>query len=83
MCTDKNGRIYFPCGAVANSMFNDTFKMFQHGTSSKEVTLIKKGIAWESDKKNKFKNPDRFLEFLDPTNPVREKFARPKGTLTD
>lgn len=44
-----------PCGAIANSLFNDEITLKK---DAKEVTVWKTGIAWESDKKYKFKNPD-------------------------
>lgn len=47
-----------PCGAIANSMFSDTLNIkwndVDNGTL---VPLIKYGIAWPSDKINKFLNP--------------------------
>jgi hypothetical protein len=48
--------IYFPCGSIANSMFSDVITM--KNNISEETPLIRKGIAWESDKKHKFKNPN-------------------------
>ncbi|KAJ1150904.1 hypothetical protein NDU88_003691 [Pleurodeles waltl] len=48
-----------PCGAIANSMFNDSFKLYyvlNNGTKT-ELTLNKRGIAWWTDKNVKFKNP--------------------------
>lgn len=65
-----------PCGAIANSIFNDTF-----GLSFKDLTrmqksyspikLTKTGIAWATDKSSKFRNPpkmDTFNEFVKPPN---------------
>ncbi|KAM6969060.1 cell cycle control protein 50B [Tautogolabrus adspersus] len=47
-----------PCGAVANSMFNDTFKLFQIVNGNrKQVPLDGKGIAWWSDYNIKYRNP--------------------------
>ncbi|CAB1461120.1 unnamed protein product [Pleuronectes platessa] len=47
-----------PCGSIANSMFNDTFKLFHivKGTR-KQVALDGKGIAWWTDYNVKFRNP--------------------------
>lgn len=48
-----------PCGAIANSLFNDTLTLYYinpNGTESL-VPLIKKGIAWWTDKNVKFRNP--------------------------
>ena len=54
--TDPTGKPYFPCGLIANSVFNDTFSnprqlnpkdsSDQNGT---EYTMTDKGIAWSSD----------------------------------
>jgi hypothetical protein len=50
---------YAPCGAIANSLFNDSITLqFQEGGDWKKVDVTGKGIAWESDKQYKFRNPD-------------------------
>ncbi|XP_069830748.1 cell cycle control protein 50A [Dendropsophus ebraccatus] len=47
-----------PCGAIANSMFNDTLRLYQiNGGTESEIGLTKKGIAWWTDKNVKFRNP--------------------------
>jgi len=50
-----------PCGAIANSFFNDAitlkFKTNESGADWQEVKLNNTGIAWPSDKKYKFNNP--------------------------
>jgi len=45
---------YFPCGLIAKSVFNDTFSLWSDGSP---IPLRKTGIAWESDRDKKFKNP--------------------------
>ncbi|XP_022913240.1 cell cycle control protein 50A [Onthophagus taurus] len=47
-----------PCGAIANSLFSDEMKLF-HVVSNrlKEIPLLRTGIAWESDRNIKFRNP--------------------------
>lgn len=57
---------YAPCGAIANSLFNDTIEL-QVCTTSKNcedtdtdwstVKVTGRGIAWASDKEYKFRNP--------------------------
>jgi len=47
---------YFPCGLIARSVFNDTFKL-RTANSSKYVTLSMQNIAWDSDIQIKFNNP--------------------------
>ncbi|XP_053701313.1 cell cycle control protein 50A-like isoform X1 [Synchiropus splendidus] len=48
-----------PCGAISNSLFNDTLRLYRvDSTGTKtEVSLVKKDIAWWTDKHLKFKNP--------------------------
>ncbi|XP_071597645.1 cell cycle control protein 50A isoform X2 [Heliangelus exortis] len=47
-----------PCGAIANSMFNDTLELFRIENNTRtRITLVKKGIAWWTDKNVKFRNP--------------------------
>nr|AKG51638.1 cell cycle control protein 50A [Artemia sinica] len=57
----SDGRKIVPCGAIANSMFNDTLTLqYQNPRSPgnmEEVPVNKTGIAWSSDKTHKFRNP--------------------------
>ncbi|XP_076266540.1 cell cycle control protein 50A isoform X2 [Rhynchophorus ferrugineus] len=48
-----------PCGAIANSMFNDVLKLStrNNGGNWEDVPLLNTGIAWDSDKNIKFRNP--------------------------
>ena len=48
------GPVYYPCGLIATSYFNDNFKI---GSAPAGVTLNEKGIAWSIDMKSHFKNP--------------------------
>ncbi|XP_023263211.1 cell cycle control protein 50A-like [Seriola lalandi dorsalis] len=53
-----NGKPIVPCGSIANSMFNDTFKLYQIvNGSKKQVPLDGKGIAWWTDYNVKYRNP--------------------------
>jgi len=53
---EGNTKPIVPCGAIANSLFNDSITLFdENGTA---IKLNRTGIAWESDKKYKFRNPD-------------------------
>jgi len=57
----NNDSYYAPCGAIANSLFNDTITLLyqdQKGENWKKVDVTGKGIAWESDKQYKFRNPN-------------------------
>ncbi|XP_030059917.1 cell cycle control protein 50C isoform X2 [Microcaecilia unicolor] len=57
--TYSNGSIMAPCGAIANSMFNDTIQLYYHPNAFTpiEVPLLKTGNSWWTDKNVKFRNP--------------------------
>lgn len=68
-----------PCGAIANSMFNDTLELFLVANESDPkpipIPLKKKGIAWWTDKNVKFRNPpgkeslqEKFKDTIKPVN---------------
>ncbi|RYP64964.1 hypothetical protein DL771_008533 [Monosporascus sp. 5C6A] len=64
--TDSNGRAYYPCGLIANSIFNDTFSDIKllnvpvpdgnlpnvpgENTTERVYPMSSRGIAWDSDK---------------------------------
>ncbi|XP_064634380.1 cell cycle control protein 50A-like [Lineus longissimus] len=52
-----------PCGAIANSLFNDTLELakYKEGstTDTVNVALNKTDIAWTTDRTVKFKNPPK------------------------
>jgi len=51
----KKTDLYFPCGLVANSWFNDTIELFKSDLVTPVTTVAnRKGISWPSDRK-KFK----------------------------
>ncbi|KAA0711210.1 Cell cycle control protein 50B [Triplophysa tibetana] len=55
---DSNSRPIVPCGALPNSMFNDTFELFHEvNKTKKRVPLDGKGIAWWTDYNIKYRNP--------------------------
>lgn len=58
MNTSEGVKDIAPCGAIANSMFNDTFSLqLQTASSLIEVPWTYKGVVWAVDKNHKFKNP--------------------------
>ena len=70
--SDVNGKRIYPCGLIANSLFNDTFtEAFEavNGTSSDNtLVLTDKGIAWSTDK-NRFKKTQyNYTEVVPPPN---------------
>lgn len=65
--------VYAPCGAIANSLFNDSFRVDYNGASGGSVSvatlgLIATGIAWSTDKSVKFKNPSDWSNTIMPPN---------------
>uniref|UniRef100_A0A667Z217 Cell cycle control protein n=1 Tax=Myripristis murdjan TaxID=586833 RepID=A0A667Z217_9TELE len=56
---DENGLPIAPCGAVANSIFNDSFTLVYHGSkgSTIHVPLYRSGLTWYTDKNIKYRNP--------------------------
>ena len=52
--TNLSGLVTAPCGAIANSLFNDTYTLTYQGTP---VPFLRTGIAWASDYNVKFNNP--------------------------
>ncbi|XP_071614724.1 cell cycle control protein 50C-like isoform X3 [Heliangelus exortis] len=59
--TYQNGTPMAPCGAIANSMFNDTIDLFYNINSSVvQVPLLKTGNSWWTDKNVKFRNPKSY-----------------------
>ncbi|KAL6101066.1 tmem30a [Pungitius sinensis] len=55
--TNQDGLPIAPCGAVANSIFNDSFTLHYLGTSGSVVPLLRTGISWYTDKNIKYRNP--------------------------
>jgi hypothetical protein len=48
---DATGKAYYPCGLIANSMFNDSISSpVLTADDPINYTMTKKGIAWDSDK---------------------------------
>lgn len=83
-----------PCGAVADSLFNDSFALWHQrrpGAPYEEVPLDRTGIAWWTDTHVKFRNPPlvngslalAFRGTAPPPNwrrPVYELSADPNNT---
>lgn len=51
----KDGKLLYPCGLVANSVFNDTYALTGSDGSSISVDTSADTISWSSDVKNKYK----------------------------
>jgi len=64
-----------PCGAIANSLFNDTIKLMDEDNNP--ISLTRTGIAWESDKKYKFQNPEVPAGYTDLADYLKKETASP------
>lgn len=58
--TTRDGKPVYPCGLVANSLFNDTFSSpvllnAKSGSNNETYEMSQTDIAWSSDRKHKFK----------------------------
>lgn len=71
---DDNGITFYPCGAIANSLFSDVVLLRY---TNRRVPLLRTGIAWESDKEFKFKNPPNTGTVEDLKSKF-EGYAKPK-----
>jgi len=65
-----------PCGAIANSMFSDVIELYKDDT---KVPVLRKGIAWESDKQYKFRNPSWYKDAKNCSYPKWNDYAKPKA----
>uniref|UniRef100_A0A2K5QCL3 Cell cycle control protein n=1 Tax=Cebus imitator TaxID=2715852 RepID=A0A2K5QCL3_CEBIM len=95
--TSNNKTPIVPCGAIANSMFNDTIILSYNINSSVQikVPMLKTGLTWWTDKYIKFQNPsfknlaDEFRGTTKPPNwpsPIYEldkKDPRNNGFLNE
>jgi hypothetical protein len=70
---DSESIPYAPCGAIANSLFNDTL-LVTFVEDEEEVAqdialpVLKTGIAWDTDKSVKFGNPGSWANTAHPPN---------------
>ncbi|WVQ65545.1 uncharacterized protein L199_003722 [Kwoniella botswanensis] len=76
--TSSGGKPYYPCGLIANSVFNDTFGPVvllnaQNGAQNQTYNFTEKGIAWGGIKKNYVVTPgyDSPSDVLPPPNWAR------------
>lgn len=86
-----------PCGAIANSLFNDTFTISfydeKRGGKFSVIKLLDTGIAWATDKSKKFRNPkpekkgetlaESFRPYTHPPNWRREVWQLDNKTAND
>ncbi|KAF2793509.1 CDC50 family protein-like protein [Melanomma pulvis-pyrius CBS 109.77] len=65
-----DGRPYYPCGLIANSMFNDTYEnlVFSSGADGETYNFTKKGIAWSTEKDLYGESKYKSTEVVPPPN---------------
>ncbi|CAH6720445.1 alkylphosphocholine resistance protein Lem3p [[Candida] jaroonii] len=82
MSTNDDGKIIYPCGLIANSLFNDTFSHTLTGVNgtSDDYKMTNKGIAWKSDA-NRFKKTEYSPDEVVPPPNWYKKY--PKGYTED
>lgn len=69
---DDNGKIIYPCGLIANSMFNDSYPMeLINVNDNTNYSLTNKGINWHSDKGRFKKTKYSPTEVVPPPNWVK------------
>ncbi|KAJ3442552.1 cell cycle control protein [Anaeramoeba flamelloides] len=67
---EKNDMVYEPCGLVAWSVFNDTFKFTD--SDSNDLGVSEKEITWKSDREEIFQNPSTPIDPLANTTIVSD-----------
>lgn len=75
LSTDPEGKIYYPCGLIANSMFNDTFTTTLTGvnnTDSNNYEMFQKGISWSTNEQRFKKTTYKPEEIVPPPNWVKQ-----------
>lgn len=64
-----NNKTVFPCGLIANSMFNDTFyTTFRGVNGTPDYLLTKEGIAWNTDRHRYAKTEYNASDVVPPPN---------------
>lgn len=70
LSTNDDGKILYPCGLIANSLFNDTFSTELTGVNGTDhnYKMTNKGIAWKSDRDRFKKTKYNHTEVAPPPN---------------
>ncbi|KAI9292268.1 LEM3 family/CDC50 family protein [Neoconidiobolus thromboides FSU 785] len=81
LAVNENKIPYYPCGLIANSVFNDTIRPIQYlDDNNNKFTFSEQGIAWDSDSKKFSKTNYTPDQVLPPPNWVNRY---PDGKYTD
>lgn len=72
---NDDGKIYYPCGLIANSLFNDTFSTTLravNNSDTEDYVMTTDNIAWSTNK-NRFKKTDYDVsDIVPPPNWVKQ-----------
>ncbi|CUM62675.1 uncharacterized protein PRCAT00000229001 [Priceomyces carsonii] len=70
LSVNSEGKKYYPCGLIANSLFNDTFTTTLQGVNgtSHDYKLTENGIAWKADKNRFKKTKYHYSDITPPPN---------------
>ncbi|CAR28259.1 hypothetical protein ZYGR_0N07530 [Zygosaccharomyces rouxii] len=78
---EKDEKAVYPCGLIANSLFNDTFSQTLKGQgNATDYSLTNKGISWKTDQHRFKKTSYNASEIVPPPNWIK-KF--PQGYTDD
>ncbi|KAK5172595.1 alkylphosphocholine resistance protein lem3 [Saxophila tyrrhenica] len=83
---DPSGKAYYPCGLIANSMFNDTFQNIRllnarsSSAEEKPYNMTDHNIAWDSDKDLYGMTKYEYSEVVPPPN-WREQYPEYNETF--
>lgn len=81
---DSTGKVYYPCGLIANSLFNDTFSNLRAVGSDggNNYTMAQTGIAWNQDKEL-YKDIPSTVDLSSIAVPPNWVMRYPNGYTTD
>ncbi|KAH8152974.1 uncharacterized protein LAJ45_03201 [Morchella importuna] len=86
LIVNKDKKPYYPCGLIANSMFNDTFKspalLNSQSSEPRPYNMTNTGIAWSSDRKRYGKTKYTVDDVVPPPNWVK-KYGEKYEVLPD
>lgn len=77
--TQNGSLVLNPCGLIANTLFNDKITL-SNTTGASGVSLKTTGIAWPSDKQDKFAQPQQYCKKSDSGSLACDTDAAKTGT---
>lgn len=74
LATNSEGKPYYPCGLIANSLFNDTFTSTLSAVngSSSDYTMTNDGIAWSHNNERFKKTKYSYKDIAPPPNWIKK-----------